>query len=170
MAKFRMTVNLDNAAFQDEYQELARIIAEVSEKVGKGYLDASLRDINGKLVGMFSVELDEDEDKYNYPYEDDRDKNATKTKQGIELMVRTYHTPESDNQRFLDDMKRLVESGETPSVEIWAGRGVARGVWYCASFQFSDYTMLSNLCNEEHQAHLQKLIREMGLSYRIEYD
>ena len=166
MAKFRMTVNLDNAAFQDEYQELARIIAEVSEKVGKGYLDASLRDINGKLVGMFSVELDEDEDKYNYPYEDDRDKNATKTKQGIELMVRTYHTPESDNQRFLKDMERLVESGETPSVEIWA----ACGVWYCASFQFSGYSMLSNLCTEGHQTYLRKLIREMRLSYRIEND
>ena len=78
----------------------------------------------------------------------------------------TNHTPESDNQRFLNDMKQLVESGETPSVEIWA----ARGVWYCASFQFSDYTMLANLCNEEHQAYLQKLIREMRLSYRIEND
>ena len=61
MAQFSMTVNLNNDAFQND-QELARIIAEVSKKVGDGFLDGSLRDINGHTVGSFSVELDEDED------------------------------------------------------------------------------------------------------------
>ena len=63
MAQFSMTVNLNNDAFQND-QELARIIAEVSKKVGDGFLDGSLRDINGHTVGSFSVELDEDEDAF----------------------------------------------------------------------------------------------------------
>jgi hypothetical protein len=55
MAQFSMTVNLDNDAFDQNDQELARIIAEVSKKVGNGFLDGSLRDINGHTVGSFSV-------------------------------------------------------------------------------------------------------------------
>jgi hypothetical protein len=62
MAIFTITVYLDNAAFDDDNQELARIIAEVSKKVANGSLDDSLRDINNEYAGSFSVDEDEDED------------------------------------------------------------------------------------------------------------
>ena len=72
MAQFTMTVNLDNDAFfQGNDQELARIIAEVSKKVGNGFLDGCLLDINGQAVGSFSVELDEDEDEDEEEDEDE---------------------------------------------------------------------------------------------------
>jgi hypothetical protein len=86
MAQFTMTVNLDNDAFQGSDQELARIIAEVSKKVGKGFLDGSLLDINGQAVGCFSVDLDEEEEEEDEEEEDEDEesdwehdyKNATR--------------------------------------------------------------------------------------------
>ena len=92
MAQFTMTVNLDNDAFDQNDQELARIIAEVSKKVGMGCAQGSrlywnaLNDINGSKVGSFSVEKDEDEEEDEEEDEDEDEesdwehdyKNATR--------------------------------------------------------------------------------------------
>ena len=62
MAEFTMTVNLDNAAFEDDPSELVRIIKKVARMVEDGQEGNFLNDINGNKVGSFLIEKDEDED------------------------------------------------------------------------------------------------------------
>lgn len=59
--KIEITINTDNAAFQEDSGELGRILRTVSEKVaglepGEG---ATLRDANGNTVG--SVRMHDEE-------------------------------------------------------------------------------------------------------------
>ena len=67
MAEFTMTVNLDNAAFEDDPSELVRIIKKVARMVEDGQEGNFLNDINGNKVGSFLIEKDEDEDEVFLP-------------------------------------------------------------------------------------------------------
>ena len=59
MAQFRLTVDLDNAAFSDQYdgQELARILRMVAQKIedsGIPWYYQNIKDINGNIVGRYA--------------------------------------------------------------------------------------------------------------------
>lgn len=63
MAKLTVTIELDNAAFEDDPGEAGRILKVAAEKIDEhmGYapdadFDAKLRDINGNTVGRVVVE------------------------------------------------------------------------------------------------------------------
>lgn len=53
MAKFRVEINTDNAAFGDNPElELSRILGELADTVAENPLEViSLRDVNGNTVG-----------------------------------------------------------------------------------------------------------------------
>jgi len=57
MSKIIITINTDNAAFDDE-DELRRILKELSERIEISDFPTMLRDINGNYVG--SIEYVED--------------------------------------------------------------------------------------------------------------
>jgi hypothetical protein len=58
--QFELTINLDNAAFEDS-SELPRILAELAERLRLGHRNMEadwnyhLRDVNGNSVGHFQV-------------------------------------------------------------------------------------------------------------------
>ena len=58
--QFELTINLDNAAFEDS-SELPRILAELAERLRLGHRNMEadwnyhVRDINGNGVGHFQV-------------------------------------------------------------------------------------------------------------------
>lgn len=54
---FKLTINMDNAAFEGGgAKELGRILAEVAQRVRRDEeLDGKVRDINGNTVGKFEV-------------------------------------------------------------------------------------------------------------------
>lgn len=55
MAKFEMSVNLDNSAFEDN-GELSRILREVADKIDRlRSYPFTIRDINGNSVGKADV-------------------------------------------------------------------------------------------------------------------
>jgi hypothetical protein len=61
--KLTLHINGDNAAFSEDEggnREFARILRDAADKVGNGYLLASLRDINGNHVGRFDIESEEE--------------------------------------------------------------------------------------------------------------
>lgn len=56
--QFKLTIDMDNVAFDDgsEYSnELVRLLASVTESVQMGKDFDSLRDVNGNLVGRWSI-------------------------------------------------------------------------------------------------------------------
>jgi hypothetical protein len=57
MTKFRLTIDMDNAAFEDDPGELARCLRDVASLVapGKEWQHGNVRDINGNTVGTFKV-------------------------------------------------------------------------------------------------------------------
>jgi hypothetical protein len=49
---YRIEINTDNAAFEDnEGEEVARILRRLANEIESGLTDVNLRDINGNLVG-----------------------------------------------------------------------------------------------------------------------
>lgn len=54
--KLRLTIDMDNAAFDDnEGAEAARILRTAAEGVEFGCIRSALIDINGNVVGKFSI-------------------------------------------------------------------------------------------------------------------
>ncbi len=55
----KLTVRTDNAAFQGENLtlELARILHEAAETIGRGHMTGTLRDLNGNTVGEWAVRI-----------------------------------------------------------------------------------------------------------------
>lgn len=55
MSTFRVTIDTDNAAFQDDYNEVGRILRDVADRIEEGSADLrdgiALRDLNGNTVG-----------------------------------------------------------------------------------------------------------------------
>ena len=61
--KFTMTVDMNNAAFIDNPDELATLIRQVGNRVERGDEDGGIKDTNGNTVGSFVFYIDEaDED------------------------------------------------------------------------------------------------------------
>lgn len=60
MSTFNLTINIDNAAFDEEPAlEVARILAVLADRIiNSGYLNTNLLDINGNVVGKAGVEGD----------------------------------------------------------------------------------------------------------------
>lgn len=61
MSKFKMEVDLGNAAFHDDGRldpgyELSRIICDASDAVGEGYWTGRCIDANGNHVGDWRIE------------------------------------------------------------------------------------------------------------------
>lgn len=59
MAQFKLTVDLDNAAFSDQYdwQELSRILRVVAQKIednGIPWHYQNIKDLNGNIVGKYA--------------------------------------------------------------------------------------------------------------------
>lgn len=59
MVQFKLTVDLDNAAFSDQYdgQELARILRMVAQRIEDGgipWMYQNIKDINGNIVGKYA--------------------------------------------------------------------------------------------------------------------
>jgi hypothetical protein len=53
-----MHVKLDNAAFEDDPGELARIVADTAEALRYDRTEGYLRDVNGNRVGHFAITED----------------------------------------------------------------------------------------------------------------
>jgi signal transduction protein with GAF and PtsI domain len=59
MAQFKLTVDMDNAAFSDQYDgiELSRILRMVAQKIednGIPWMYQNIKDINGNVVGKYA--------------------------------------------------------------------------------------------------------------------
>jgi hypothetical protein len=48
---FTVTLNTDNAAFDEPHGEIARILRELADRIEAGKFTRSLHDINGNAVG-----------------------------------------------------------------------------------------------------------------------
>lgn len=58
--RFTLTIDCDNAAFEDDPSvEVARILADASRYVSAGYSSQPTRDSNGNTVGAWGFEGDE---------------------------------------------------------------------------------------------------------------
>jgi hypothetical protein len=53
---FTLTIETDNAAFEESPHELVRLIEIAAEKVRDGSADGRLVDINGNTVGQFTTD------------------------------------------------------------------------------------------------------------------
>lgn len=53
--KITIDIKTDNAAFEENPQEVEMILKETAKKIGNGYRDGNLRDSNGNTVGKFRV-------------------------------------------------------------------------------------------------------------------
>lgn len=51
-------IETDNAAFEENEEELEYLLLSVVSKINAGYKSGSLRDTNGNRVGDFKVEED----------------------------------------------------------------------------------------------------------------
>ena len=63
MAQFKLTVDMDNAAFSDQYdgQELSRILRMVADKIddnGIPWQYQNIKDINGNIVGKYAQKVE----------------------------------------------------------------------------------------------------------------
>lgn len=60
MPTFHLSIEIDNAAFQDNNapHEIARILREAADKIADGQTLGKLRDINGNTVGAFNYDQD----------------------------------------------------------------------------------------------------------------
>lgn len=62
MGEFRVLVNTDNAAFEDDgasgAHELARILRTVADQLEDGVSKGRVRDVNGNTVGDFGHDID----------------------------------------------------------------------------------------------------------------
>ena len=58
MAKVRIEIDMDNAAFEDK-DELPRILRSTANKIYDGEFPSVIRDINGNKVGQFEYMEDE---------------------------------------------------------------------------------------------------------------
>lgn len=56
--KFTLSITCDNAAFDDvgPHLEVARILAEIADQLDHGCYRASIRDVNGNVVGSYVLE------------------------------------------------------------------------------------------------------------------
>ncbi len=59
MAQFKLTVDMDNAAFADQHDgiELSRILRGVAQRIeddGIPWMYQNIRDINGNIVGKYA--------------------------------------------------------------------------------------------------------------------
>ena len=51
----KITVDMDNAAFEDNSSEIARILGLVAREIQRGHTEASILDSNGNKVGKYSI-------------------------------------------------------------------------------------------------------------------
>ncbi len=58
MAKFTLTIDCDNAAFEDD-AELVRIVRHVADQIECGETRRKVRDVNGNVVGRFIYDFTE---------------------------------------------------------------------------------------------------------------
>ena len=63
MAQFNLTIDMDNAAFSDQYDgiELSRILRMVADKIednGIPWHYQNIKDINGNIVGKYAQKAD----------------------------------------------------------------------------------------------------------------
>jgi len=54
--EFSITINMDNAAFDDKEAELERCLKKVTRLIAVGYTEGVVHDINGQEVGAFEIE------------------------------------------------------------------------------------------------------------------
>ena len=52
---FRLTVDMDNAAFEDNPNELTDILEQAIKKIKEGNTTAKLKDTNGNTVGVYTT-------------------------------------------------------------------------------------------------------------------
>ncbi len=56
MPRFTLTIDCDNAAFEEQpAQELARILRDVAARIERGTDCGTVHDINGNTVGRFDM-------------------------------------------------------------------------------------------------------------------
>ena len=53
--KIEITLNTDNAAFEENCTEVERILIETAQKISAGITQGILRDYNGNKVGTFTT-------------------------------------------------------------------------------------------------------------------
>lgn len=59
---FKLSIKTDNEAFADyPADEIARILADVAERVADGEMSGAIRDANGNTVGSYETDLRSDE-------------------------------------------------------------------------------------------------------------
>ena len=59
MARLTITINTDNAAFErDAFEEVSRILRELSDELKHRSIPTKVRDINGNTVGTVRVSED----------------------------------------------------------------------------------------------------------------
>ena len=56
MSNITIKFNTDNAAFEDNSEELALVLAQAEKIISSGDFDKPLRDSNGNKVGSVTVE------------------------------------------------------------------------------------------------------------------
>jgi hypothetical protein len=54
--ELKIQVNLDNASFEDNPEEIKTLLENVANKVKAGYLQGLVKDSNGNNVGDFILE------------------------------------------------------------------------------------------------------------------
>ncbi len=53
---FKLTIDTDNAAFEDDREiEIARILTHVAHRIKSGVRAEAVRDVNGNRVGSFDL-------------------------------------------------------------------------------------------------------------------
>jgi len=53
--KFKIEFGMDNAAFEEQAEEVSRILTETAHKVRHGEDFGNIRDINGNRIGEWSL-------------------------------------------------------------------------------------------------------------------
>jgi protocatechuate 3,4-dioxygenase beta subunit len=53
---FNVSINIDNAAFQDNPSEISRILRNIADDVEDHTLSGKVSDFNGNYVGYYKVE------------------------------------------------------------------------------------------------------------------
>ena len=54
MTKLTLEIKMNGAAFDNEF-EVVRLIENVAEKIGLGYLDGVIMDANGNRAGKYKI-------------------------------------------------------------------------------------------------------------------
>lgn len=58
--RFQCEIRTDNAAFEDDAYEVARMLRAIADKLDAGTRGGPLHDANGNRVGRFDLEREDD--------------------------------------------------------------------------------------------------------------